>query len=95
MLATLFYKLSLFLFGFNFLLLGRCAFQTFSVRYLLRHLPGPSTSSLLFGEEWELYRATPGSRYLEWHSVFGKVVKFNGAFGVGISVWRPTLSHIF
>jgi hypothetical protein len=83
MLATLLYKLSLFLFGFNLFLFARCAFQAVSVRNILRHLPGPQSSSVLFGEEWELYRTTPGSRYVEWHSAFGKVVKFNGAFGVG------------
>lgn len=83
MLATLLYKLSLFLFGFNLFLFTRCAFHTISVRNILRHLPGPGISSVLFGEEWELYRTTPGSRYVEWHREFGKVVRFNGAFGVG------------
>ena len=83
MLATLLYKISLFLFGFNLFLFTRCAFHAISVRNILRHLPGPEASSILFGEEWELYRTTPGSRYVEWHSTFGKVVQFNGVFGVG------------
>jgi len=83
MLATLLYKLSLFLFGFNLFLFTRCTFQAISVRNILRHVPGPEPSSILFGEEWELYRTTPGSRYVEWHSTFGRIVKLNGAFGVG------------
>ena len=86
MFATLLYKLSLFLFGFNLFFITRCVFQIYSVRNILRNLPGPEPSSLLFGEEWELYRTTPGSRYLEWHRSFGKVVKFNGAFGVGTAI---------
>lgn len=86
MFATLLYKLSLFLFGFNLFLITRCLLQILSVRTLLYNLPGPKASSLLFGEEWELYRTTPGSRYLEWHTSFGKVVKFNGAFGVGATI---------
>jgi hypothetical protein len=90
MLATLLYKLSLFLFGFNLFLFTRCAFHAISVGNSLRHLPGPEASSFLFGEEWELYRTTPGSRYVEWHSTFGKVVKFNGVFGVGTAPYKTT-----
>jgi len=91
MLATLLYKFSLFLFGFNLFLVTRCALQAISVRNAICHLPGPKPSSVLFGEEWELYRTTPGSRYVEWHSTFGKVVKFNGAFGVGAVLSKTTL----
>jgi hypothetical protein len=93
MLATLVYKISLFLFGFNLFLFTRCAFQAISVRNILRHLPGPEASSILFGEEWELYRTAPGSRYVEWHSRFGKVVKFNGAFGVGTALQDAITAH--
>ncbi|KAJ7693587.1 cytochrome P450 [Mycena rosella] len=52
-----------------------------SSRLSLRHVPGPTSTSLLWGEEWNLYHDTPGSHYLEWHRQFGKVVKFRGACG--------------
>ncbi|KAF8061017.1 cytochrome P450 [Lyophyllum atratum] len=50
-------------------------------RLALKHIPGPRTSSLLWGEEWVLYHSLPGSPYLRWHKQFGKVVRFPGAFG--------------
>lgn len=53
-----------------------------SARVSLRHLPGPSSTSFLWGEEWNLYHDAPGSHYLEWHQRFGKVLKFRGACGV-------------
>lgn len=53
-----------------------------TVRFVLRHIPGPKASSLLWGEEWCLYHNTPGSQYAAWHNEYGKVVKFTGAFGV-------------
>ncbi|KAJ7169429.1 cytochrome P450 [Mycena filopes] len=52
-----------------------------SARLCLRHIPGPRSNSLLWGEEWNLYHDAPGSHYLEWHQQFGKVVKFRGACG--------------
>ncbi|KAJ7356883.1 cytochrome P450 [Mycena albidolilacea] len=50
-------------------------------RLSLRHIPGPPSSSFIWGEEWNLYHDAPGSHYLEWHQQFGKVVKFRGACG--------------
>jgi hypothetical protein len=93
MLAALLYKVSLFLLGFNLFLFTRYAIQAVSVLNILGHLPGPEASSVLFGEEWELYSTVPGSRYVEWHSAFGNVVKFNGAFGVGTIAEKPRSSH--
>ncbi|KAF5375269.1 hypothetical protein D9758_000084 [Tetrapyrgos nigripes] len=52
-----------------------------SVRWSLRHVPGPKCSSLIWGEEWLLYHSLPGSHYVKWHSQFGKVLRFTGAFG--------------
>ncbi|KAF7340055.1 Cytochrome P450 [Mycena venus] len=52
-----------------------------SARISLRHIPGPPSSSFVWGEEWNLYHDAPGSHYLEWHQQFGKVVKFHGACG--------------
>ncbi|KAJ7480191.1 cytochrome P450 [Mycena galericulata] len=43
-----------------------------SARVSLRHVPGPSPTSFLWGEEWNLYHNPPGSHYLEWHQQFGK-----------------------
>ncbi|KAJ6626885.1 cytochrome P450 [Mycena sp. CBHHK59/15] len=47
----------------------------------LRQVPGPISTSLLWGEEWNLYHSAPGSHYFQWHQQFGKVVKFRGACG--------------
>lgn len=52
------------------------------VRYALRHVPGPTASSFIWGEEWKLYHNAPGALYVDIHKEFGKVVKFTGAFGV-------------
>ncbi|KAK0455909.1 cytochrome P450 [Armillaria borealis] len=62
-------------------LLLRYSIHLFSVRRTLRHVPGPRSSSLFWGEEWLLYHTLPGSHYVRWHQRFGKVVKFTGAFG--------------
>lgn len=82
MVSAVLYKLSLFLLGFNISLISRYALHMFSRVHTFRHIPGPDAPSLLWGEEWELYRGPPGVRYLDWHKYFGKVVKFNGVFGV-------------
>ncbi len=63
-------------------LLLRYSIHLFSVRRTLRHVPGPRSSSLFWGEEWLLYHTLPGSHYVRWHQRFGKIVKFTGAFGV-------------
>ncbi|KAJ7225974.1 cytochrome P450 [Mycena pura] len=60
---------------------GKFLVRSISGRIYLHHVPGPISSSRLWGEEWNLYRNAPGSHYLTWHRKFGKVVKFNGAFG--------------
>ncbi|KAK7041953.1 hypothetical protein VNI00_008935 [Paramarasmius palmivorus] len=61
-----------------------------SVQHLLRRVPGPKASSLLWGEEWLLYHTEPGSQYVEWHQKYGKVVKFTGALGhQAISIIDP------
>lgn len=69
-------------FAFALFAVGRFLFRLISARISLRHVPGPSSSSFLWGEEWNLYHNTPGSHYLEWHQQFGKVLKFRGACGV-------------
>ncbi|KAH0838484.1 cytochrome P450 [Lanmaoa asiatica] len=48
---------------------------------VLWHVPGPKLRSWLWGEEQILYHDSPGTRYVEWHRKFGKVVRFSGAFG--------------
>ncbi|KAJ7071431.1 cytochrome P450 [Mycena amicta] len=53
----------------------------FSSHLALRHVPGPKSPSLIWGEEWKLYHSAPGSHYLGWKRKFGKVVKLSGAFG--------------
>lgn len=76
---------SLYIFiGFISLIIARYLIHVIHVRHTLRKIPGPPSSSLLWGEEWELYHDAPGSHYLKWHQEFGKVVKFSGAFGVRI-----------
>jgi hypothetical protein len=62
--------------------LTRFAIRCVSARIHLWHVPGPRSSSILWGEEWLLYHTSPGSLYVGWHKQFGKVVKFTGAFGV-------------
>jgi hypothetical protein len=62
--------------------LAKFAIHCVSARICLWHIPGPRSSSILWGEEWLLYHNSPGSLYVAWHKQFGKVVKFTGAFGV-------------
>ncbi|KAJ7456542.1 cytochrome P450 [Mycena latifolia] len=62
-------------------IVGKFLVHLISARLSLRHVPGPTSTSLLWGEEWNLYHNPPGSHYLEWHRQFGGVVKFRGAFG--------------
>ena len=82
---TVIHKLSLVILGFTLVILARHVLHTISTRLIFRSIPGPKSSSLLWGEEWELYHRVPGSLYLDWHKRFGKLVAFTGAFGVSIS----------
>ncbi|KAF8845290.1 cytochrome P450 [Paxillus ammoniavirescens] len=66
---------------FALVYLLRFIHQRVSARRVLRRIPGPKNCSWLWGEEQNLYYGTPGTRYLEWHRKFGKVVRFSGAFG--------------
>ncbi|EGO02781.1 hypothetical protein SERLA73DRAFT_102755 [Serpula lacrymans var. lacrymans S7.3] len=52
-----------------------------AARLAFRRIPGPSCSSLIWGEEQKLYYNVPGSLHLQWHRHYGNVVKFTGAFG--------------
>lgn len=81
---TVFHKLFLIILGFTFVILSRHVLHTMSTRLIFRGIPGPKSSSFLWGEEWELYHRVPGSLYLDWHKRFGKLVAFTGAFGVSI-----------
>ncbi|KAH7929384.1 cytochrome P450 [Leucogyrophana mollusca] len=77
----MFYTLHLAL-GFSFVYFVRFVHQRLSAALILRNIPGPKSSSWIWGEEQNLYYSSaPGSLYLEWHRNFGKVVKFTGAFG--------------
>ncbi|CAK5279903.1 unnamed protein product [Mycena citricolor] len=60
---------------------GHFALHLLSSWALLRHVPGPPSSSFLWGEEWNLFYNSPGSYYCTWHKQFGRVVKFRGACG--------------
>ncbi|KAK7064620.1 cytochrome P450 [Favolaschia claudopus] len=60
---------------------GKFMVHWISARFYLRYIPGPPSSSFIWGEEWNLYHDPPGAHYLEWHQQYGKVVKFRGAFG--------------
>jgi len=82
MLISFIYKLALIVLGFNFFILARYVLHSLSISRSLRHIPGPSAPSLLWGEEWDLYHDSPGALYSNWHGRFGKLVKFSGAFGV-------------
>lgn len=72
----------IFCLGFFLVSFVRFAVHTIRERVALRNIPGPVRSSFLWGEEWTLYKDTPGLPYATWHKEFGKVVKFTGAFGV-------------
>ncbi|KAJ7293784.1 cytochrome P450 [Mycena rebaudengoi] len=62
-----------------------------SAQRYLRHVPGPSSTSFLWGQEWNLYHNPPGSDYYEWHRHFGKVLKFRSACGSQVlSITDPT-----
>ncbi|KAL0950665.1 hypothetical protein HGRIS_007450 [Hohenbuehelia grisea] len=52
-----------------------------TVRFAIRRVPGPSTSSLLWGEEWKLFKDIPGVHQHNWHNQYGRILKFSGAFG--------------
>jgi len=77
--------------------LGVCALKYIvhlvSVHRILAHVPGPKRSSIIWGEEWLLYHSRPGSHYVKWHSQFGKVLKFTGAFGVTCTL--ESCLHVF
>ncbi|KAF4623842.1 hypothetical protein D9613_002072 [Agrocybe pediades] len=81
MISTLLYKSLLVALGFNLVILLRYALHSLSTQRAFKHVPGPSSSSMVWGEEWKLYHGTPGAPYIEWHRQFGKLVKFTGAFG--------------
>ncbi|KAF9269922.1 cytochrome P450 [Marasmius fiardii PR-910] len=53
--------------------IARLLFHNFSVKRSLRVIPGPKSSSLLWGEERVLYHSEPGSQYTEWHREYGTV----------------------
>lgn len=86
MIHLLIHKLSLIVAGFTVVILIHYAIQTISARRTFCYVPGPRTSSFLWGEEWELYHRTPGVTYVDWHNRFGKLVTFTGAFGVCVSL---------
>ncbi|KAJ7703970.1 cytochrome P450 [Mycena rosella] len=46
---------------------GRFVLHLIASRLSLRHVPRPNSTSLLWGEEWNLYHNAPGSYYREWH----------------------------
>lgn len=69
-------------------LVSRFLIRIVHVRFALRHVPGPRNSSLIWGEEWKLFRSDPGQLYFDWHKA-GKVVKYSGAFGVSNPASRP------
>lgn len=50
--------------------------------YHLRHVPGPTAASRLWGSEWDMHKALPGQRYLEWKTRYGNVFKIKGILGV-------------
>ncbi|KAJ6604181.1 cytochrome P450 [Mycena vulgaris] len=78
---SLFLNAALATLAFLLFVVGKFLVHLISARLALRHVPGPTSTSLLWGEEWNLYHDAPGSHYLEWHRQFGKVVKFRGACG--------------
>lgn len=75
-------KLFLLSLGFLIVCMTRYIFHLLLTRHVLSHIPGPPPSSLLWGEEWNLYQSVPGAPYVEWHKKYGKVVKFSGALWV-------------
>ncbi|KAL1704429.1 cytochrome P450 [Schizophyllum commune] len=64
---------ALLLLTFVLVSVARYLIHILSARSVLRRVPGPSPSSWLWGEEWDLFHTAPGSRYLSWHKHFGKV----------------------
>jgi len=84
MLYSLVYKFLLVALGFNIVFLLRYFLHSLSTQTAFRFVPGPRSSSLLWGEEWELYHGKPGAPYIDWHHQFGKLVRFTGAFGVHV-----------
>ncbi|KDQ30422.1 hypothetical protein PLEOSDRAFT_1062448 [Pleurotus ostreatus PC15] len=55
--------------------------HVFATRLALRHVPGPTSPSAIWGVEWLLYHDSPGVHYVDWHARYGKIVKLIGAFG--------------
>ncbi|PPQ63711.1 hypothetical protein CVT24_004291 [Panaeolus cyanescens] len=94
MLAPLIQKLSLVWIGFTTVLLAHYIVHTLGTHRTLRKIPGPAVSTLLWGEEWDLFHSKPGSLYVNWHGRFGRVVSFTGAFGHQIlSITDPRAIH--
>ncbi|KAF8525239.1 cytochrome P450 [Hysterangium stoloniferum] len=67
--------------GWLIVYVTRGLWNQFRVASLLKHVPGPKTPSWLWGSEWDVHKAPPGVRYLEWKRQYGDVVKFKGALG--------------
>ncbi|KAI5899073.1 cytochrome P450 [Schizophyllum commune H4-8] len=61
--------------------LVRYALGMWRKRRLLRHVPGPSSNSLLLGNLPELLRSPAAEMEFDWQERYGGVVKYNGAFG--------------
>ncbi|KAF5356064.1 hypothetical protein D9756_004016 [Leucocoprinus leucothites] len=81
MLSTLLYKLCLFSCGIVLTIFIRFVHDLVISRLLLSPIPGPKSTSFIWGEEWKLYTRPPGQPYMEWHRQYGPVTKFRGAFG--------------
>lgn len=74
-------KIEIICLGILVMCLLKHVIRFFQARLALKWIPGPQASSLIWGEEWQLYYSLPGSPYLKWHKEFGKVVRISGVFG--------------
>jgi hypothetical protein len=64
---------------------ARYALHTYRTRRAMKNIPGPPSASLIWGQSKELYFSTPGSHWSRWHSKYGRVLKFDAAFGVSLT----------
>ncbi|KIJ45086.1 hypothetical protein M422DRAFT_29936 [Sphaerobolus stellatus SS14] len=67
--------------GYLLVLIARILYTQIRTAYHLRNVPGPKAPSWLWGSEWDLHKASPGVRYLEWKAKHGDVIKIQGALG--------------
>ncbi|EJD46995.1 cytochrome P450 [Auricularia subglabra TFB-10046 SS5] len=84
-------------FAFVAVWLLRTVYRLTRFRTALSHIPGPEPTSLLWGNDWDVYVSAPGKLFKDWARIYGGAVRSHGAFGAQmVSFTDPrAVQHIF